>query len=66
MVELSSVDLVKRLIVMVDGSTFPIVNVFDGHGLETRDYRHAVACIADLDGGAVFVRLGDYDRRALH
>lgn len=66
MIALAAVDLPRRIVTLADGRCIPIVNVFDPHGSETLDYVHAAACIADLDGTPMIVKLANFDRRALH
>lgn len=66
MIQLDSVDLMRREVVTTSGLTLRITDVFDGRGFITRNYACAVACIADNNGDPMYIKLCDFDKRALH
>ena len=43
---ISSVDLVRKLVIMASGEEVPITNMFDRHGEEVTDVRRAATVVA--------------------
>jgi hypothetical protein len=66
MIQLDSVDLMRREVITLAGHVLRITDMFDGRGFVTRNSDRAVACIADNNGDPMYIKLCDFDKRALH
>jgi len=66
MIQLDSVDLMRREVITLTGHVLRITDMFDGRGFVTRNSDCAVACIADNNGDPMYIQLCDFDKSALH